>query len=138
MVKVHGSPATGEPWLSTTVQLTVTLAPVLGAGLLAPAVTLPTGGGYWAKAMAQDATRAIRIPTPARDRGRKALRNSLIIVRASFRLTSGLPEGSHSGPSHGEGLARSLQTSPRSLPWFLQVWLTLERATFPPVNAPGN
>jgi len=127
MVNVHGSFATGWPWLSTTVQLTVTLAPVLGVGLLAPAVTLPTGGGYWAKATAQVATRAMRTPTPTRDSGRKALRNSLIIVRASFRLLT----------CDGR-VDRRFQTSPRSLLCFLQAWLTLERATFPPVNAPGN
>src|SRR4030065_2302435 len=73
MVKVHGSFATGWPWLSTTKQVAVTVAPVPGAGLLTPAVTPPTGGGYWGKATAQHATTAMRTLRPAADIGARAL-----------------------------------------------------------------
>jgi hypothetical protein len=76
----HVSPATGFPTVSSTVHVQVSEVPVAGVVSLRLAVTLPTGGGYWADAVPPAMTRATRNAMVAKAIAGRTFRGSLLIM----------------------------------------------------------
>ena len=80
MVKVHVSPATGSPTVSSTLHVQVTEAPAAGAVSLTLVVTLPTGGGYCADAVPPAMARATRSPMVAKAIAGRTFRGRSLII----------------------------------------------------------
>jgi hypothetical protein len=70
---------TGLPTVSSTLTCTSTVLPVDGVVSLTEVVTLPTGAGYWAKAIVQDAARTMAAPMVAKTTGCRTLRDKAVI-----------------------------------------------------------